>query len=158
MVTGQTSISVSPTQNTTYTITATDAQGHTATAATTVNVVTNTGLQGIKHIIVMLQENRSFDSYFSKLGDYATNVDHIPNYQINAGYDPNIILPLFDGTTGHLFHEPTVRTDNLSPAWDESHFDIDQQSDGTFKMDRFALTSDSVTSARYEGSSRSRAI
>ncbi|MFL6310970.1 MAG: alkaline phosphatase family protein [Terriglobales bacterium] len=140
------SVSVSPTQNTIYTITATDAQGHTATASITVNVVTNGGLQGIKHIIVMLQENRSFDSYFSKLGDYATNVDHIPNYQINAGYDPNVILPLFGGGTGHLFHEPTVRTDNLSPAWNESHFDIDQQTDGTFRMDRFALTSHSVSS------------
>jgi phospholipase C len=140
------SVSVSPTQNTIYTVTATDAQGHTATAAATVNVVTNGGLQGIKHIIVMLQENRSFDSYFSKLGDYATNVDHIPNYQINAGYDPNVILPLFGGGTGHLFHEPTERTDNLSPAWNESHFDVDQQTDGTFKMDRFALTSHSVSS------------
>jgi phospholipase C len=145
------SVSVSPTQNTTYTITATDAQGHTATAAATVNVVTNSGLQGIKHIIVMLQENRSFDSYFSALGAYALNHDGIQNYQINAGYDPTIILPLFDGTTGHLFHEPTVRTDNLSPSWDESHFDIDQQTDGTFKMDRFALTSHSVPSADKKG-------
>jgi phospholipase C len=143
------SVSVSPTQNTIYTITATDAQGHTATAAATVNVVTNSGLQGIKHIIVMLQENRSFDSYFSALGAYASA--KFPGYQINAGYDPNIILPLFDGTTGHLFHEPTVRTDNLSPSWDESHFDIDQQTDGTFKMDRFALTSHSVPSADKKG-------
>ena len=125
------SVSVSPTQNTIYTVTATDAQGHTATASTTVNVVTNGGLQGIKHIIVMLQENRSFDSYFSKLGDYASA--KFPGYQINAGYDPNVILPLFGGGTGHLFHEPTERTDNLSPAWNESHFDIDQQTDGTFR-------------------------
>ncbi len=138
------SVAVSPTANTTYTITATDAQGHTSTSAATVNVVTNSGLQGIKHIIVLLQENRSFDSYFAKLGAYASA--KFPGYQINAGYDPNIILPLFDGTTGHLFHEPTVRTDNLSPSWDESHFDIDQQTDGTFKMDRFALTSHSVSS------------
>ena len=99
----------------------------------------------------MLQENRSFDSYFSALGAYALNHDGIQNYQINAGYDPTIILPLFDGTTGHLFHEPTVRTDNLSPSWDESHFDIDQQTDGTFKMDRFALTSHSVPSADKKG-------
>ncbi|HEV7676083.1 MAG TPA: hypothetical protein VGQ12_16245, partial [Candidatus Angelobacter sp.] len=121
-VTGATgSVAVSPTQNTTYTITALDAQGNATTGSATVNVVTNGGLQGIKHIIVMLQENRSFDSYFAKLGDYATSKG-IANYQINAGYDPNVILPLFGGGTGHLFHEPTVRTDNLSPAWDESHF------------------------------------
>ena len=91
----------------------------------------------------MLQENRSFDSYFSELGAYASA--KFPGYQINAGYDPNVILPLFGGGTGHLFHEPTVRTDNLSPSWDESHFDIDQQTDGSFKMDRFALTSHSVS-------------
>ena len=139
------SVSVSPAQTTTYTITVIDAQGHTTTSAATVSVGINTGLQGIQHIVVMMQENRSFDSYFAKLGDYAASRG-IANYQINAGYDPNILLPLFGGGTGHLFHEPTVRTDNLSPAWDESHFDIDQQSDGTFKMDRFALTSHSVSS------------
>src|ERR1700704_5276004 len=121
------SVPVSPTANTTYTITALDAQGNTSTSSATVNVVTNTGLQGIKHIIVLLQENRSFDSYFSKLGDYASK--KFPGYQINAGYDPNVLLPLFTGGTGHLFHEPSVRTDNLSPAWNESHFDIDQQTD-----------------------------
>src|SRR5438270_136176 len=137
------SVSVSPSQSTTYTITATDGQGNSTTAAATVSVGTNTGLQGIKHIIVILQENRSFDSYFSKLGDYASQ--KFPGYQINAGYDPNVILPLFGGGTGHLFHEPTERTDNLSPAWNESHFDVDQQTDGTFKMDRFALTSHSVS-------------
>jgi phospholipase C len=138
------SVSVSPTQNTTYTITAVDAQGNATTGTATVNVVTNTGLQGIKHIIVMLQENRSFDNYFSKLGDYAAS-HGIANYQINAGYDPNILLPLFNNVgTAHPFHQPTVRTENLSPAWNESHFDIDQQLDGTFKMDRFAMTSHST--------------
>jgi phospholipase C len=137
------SISVSPSADTTYTITATDAQGNSTTAAATVSVGTNTGLQGIKHIIVILQENRSFDSYFSKLGDYAASRG-IANYQINAGYDPNVLLPLSGGGTGHLFHEPTVRTENLSPAWNESHFDIHKQADGTFLMDRFALTTHSV--------------
>ena len=135
---------VSPTANTTYTITATDASGNATTAATTVSVSSGGGnLQTLKHIIVMVQENRSFDNYFSKLGEYATGRLGVP-YQINAGYDPNIVLPLFGGGTGHLFHEPTVRTENLSPSWDESHFDIDKQSDGSFKMDRFALTSHSV--------------
>jgi phospholipase C len=139
------SVKVSPTANTTYTITAADGQGNTTTASATVSVVTNTGLQGIKHIIVLLQENRSFDSYFANLGNYvATKHPEIAGYSINPGYDPNIILPLFGGGTGHLFHEPTTRTENLSPAWNESHFDIDKQSDGTFKMDRFALTTHSV--------------
>lgn len=146
-VTGATgSVKVSPTANTTYTITAADGQGNTTTAAATVSVVTNTGLQGIKHIIVLLQENRSFDSYFANLGNYvATKHPEIANYSINAGYDPNILLPLFQSGTAHPFHEPTTRTENLSPAWNESHFDIDKQADGTFKMDRFAQTTHSVT-------------
>src|SRR5262249_49019874 len=144
-VTGATgSVTVSPTANTTYTITATDSSGNTTTAAATVGVAANAGLQGIKHIIFMLQENRSFDNYFSKLGDYAA-AHGIANYQINAGYDPNVLLPLIGGGTGHPFHQPTVRTENLTPSWNESHFDIDRQSDGTFKMDRFALTTHSVT-------------
>jgi phospholipase C len=137
-------VAVSPSQTTTYTITATDSGGHSTTASTTVTVSTGSGLSTIKHIIFMLQENRSFDSYFSQLGAYAASRG-IANYQINAGYDPNILLPLIGGGTGHLFHEPTERTENLTPAWNESHFDVDQQKDGTFKMDRFALTGNSVT-------------
>lgn len=134
---------VSPSQTTTYTITATDSGGHSTTASTTVTVSTSSGLSTIKHIIFMLQENRSFDSYFGQLQAYASK--EVPGYQINAGYDPNILLPLIGGGTGHPFHEPTERTEDLTPAWNESHFDIDQQSDGTFKMDRFALTTHSVT-------------
>lgn len=137
------SVPVSPTQTTTYNITATDAGGHTATGSTTVTVSTASGLSTIKHIIFMLQENRSFDSYFGQLQAYASQ--KVPGYQINAGFDPNILLPLIGGGTGHPFHEPTERTENLTPSWNESHFDIDQQSDGTFKMDRFALTTHSVT-------------
>lgn len=134
---------VSPTQTTTYTITATDSTGHSTTASTTVTVSTSSGLSTIKHIIFMLQENRSFDNYFGQLQAYASK--KVPGYQINAGYDPTILLPLIGGGTGHPFHEPTDRTENLTPAWNESHFDIDQQSDGTFKMDHFALTTHSVT-------------
>lgn len=134
---------VSPTQNTTYTITAADAAGHTTTSSATVTVSTGgNGLQTIKHIIFMLQENRSFDSYFGQLQAYASK--EVPGYQINSGYDPTLLFPLIGGGTGHLFHEPTVRTDNLTPSWNESHFDIDQQKDGSFKMDRFALTGNSV--------------
>jgi phospholipase C len=143
-------VNVSPAQTTTYTITATDTSGISTTAQATVNVVANTGLAGIKHIIVMLQENRSFDSYFGQLQNYAQNTKGLAGYQINAGYDPNILLPtngsaIGNGPLAHPFHMITERTENLSPAWDESHFDIDQQKDGTFKMDRFAETTHSVT-------------
>lgn len=137
-------MSVSPTQTTTYTLTGTDSGGHTTTAATTVTVSTGgSGLQTIKHIIFMLQENRSFDSYFGQLQAYASQ--KVPGYQINSGYDPNRLMPLISGALAHPFHEPTERTENLTPAWNESHFDVHAQSDGTFKMDQFALTTHSVT-------------
>jgi phospholipase C len=137
-------VSVSPAQTTTYNITGTDSGGHTTTAATTVTVSTGgSGLQTIKHIIFMLQENRSFDSYFGQLQAYASQ--KVPGYQINSGYDPNRLMPLISGALAHPFHEPTERTENLTPSWNESHFDIHQQSDGTFKMDQFALTTRSVT-------------
>ena len=144
-VTGaQGSVTVSPAQTTTYTITATDASGHPATDSATVTVsASGAGLQTIKHIIFMLQENRSFDNYFSNLGAYAASRG-IANYQINAGYNANILLPLISGATAHPFHEPTVRTENLTPSWNESHYDMHQLSNGTFKMDRFALTTHSV--------------
>jgi phospholipase C len=144
-VTSLPSATVSPTQTTTYTITAFDAGGHTTTAEATVTVSTSAGLRTIKHIIFMLQENRSFDSYFGQLQAYASK--KVSGYQINAGYDPNILLPLLpsgSGAKGHLFHEPTTRTENLTPSWNESHFDIDKQKDGSFKMDRFALTTNSI--------------
>jgi phospholipase C len=140
----QGSVTVSPSQTTTYTITALDSAGHPATDSATVTVSTSgAGLQTIKHIIFMLQENRSFDNYFSDLGSYAAGRG-IANYQINAGYDPNILLPLISGAMAHPFHEPTVRTENLTPSWNESHFDMHLLSNGTFKMDRFALTTHSV--------------
>ena len=134
---------VSPSQTTTYTITATDSGGHSTTALTTVTVSTGSGLGTIKHIIFMLQENRSFDSYFGQLQAYASQ--KVPGYQINSGYDPTRLMPLISGALAHPFHEPTERTENLTPAWNESHFDVHQQSDGTFQMDQFAKTTHSVT-------------
>lgn len=144
-VTGaQGSVTVSPAQTTTYTITALDLAGHPATDSATVTVsASGAGLQTIRHIIFMLQENRSFDNYFSDLGAYAAGRG-IANYQINAGYNPNILLPLISGAMAHPFHEPTVRTENLTPSWNESHYAMHQLSNGSFKMDRFALTTHSV--------------
>ena len=63
------SVTVHPTQTTTYTATATDVFGNTQTATATVTVSTG-GITNLNHIIYMLQENRSFDNYFGKLGAY----------------------------------------------------------------------------------------
>lgn len=133
-------VTVNPSQTTTYTITATDASGGTLTATATVTVVV-AGMQNIKHIIFMVQENRSFDNYFSQMNAYRAGKGL--STDVNVA-DNTVKLPTFTGGTASLFHERTVCTENLSPSWDESHYDTDKQADGSYKMDRFMLTTHSV--------------
>jgi phospholipase C len=96
------------------------------------------GLSKLKHIIFTLQENRSFDSYFGMLGPYkaseglANNVD---------GLNLNTTLPNTQGQPVHPFHYQTVCTENLSPAWNEAHVDVNGG-----LMDGFMRTSTSVPS------------
>jgi len=118
---------VNPAATTTYTATATATDGSVITQAATATVSTaNSGV--IKHIFFMLQENRSFDVYFGQLGAYRTNrltQLGISDSQTVNGFDPN--LTLVNSNTGanvKPFHEATVCTENLSPAWDESHHDV----------------------------------
>ena len=60
---------VTPTVTTTYTATATGAGG-TATAPATVTVSSSGSTSAVNHVIFMLQENRSFDTYFGMLNPY----------------------------------------------------------------------------------------
>ena len=124
---------VSPGSATTYVATATDAAGATATASATVTLLGGSaaGLANIKHIIFFIQENRTFDNYFGVLGKYRES-EGLPNDV--DGLDPNIAMYDYYGHEVNPFHQPTVRTDNLSPAWNESHFYANYQN-GNFKMD-----------------------
>jgi phospholipase C len=75
----------------------------------------------------MLQENRSFDMYFGQLGSYRPNrlkgAGITDTYTID-GFNPAITLTNINtGAKVTPFHETTVCTENLSPAWDESHHD-----------------------------------
>src|ERR1044071_693911 len=63
------SVTVTPTQTTTYTLTATGAAGQQGTAQSTVTV-NAISPENIEHVIFMLQENRSFDTYFGMLNPY----------------------------------------------------------------------------------------
>ncbi len=137
------SVTVSPSVTTTYTATATDASGVTRTSSVLLTV--SGGLkQNINHIIFMLQENRSFDSYFSKLGLYkqsrgfTNDIDGIID-------DSTVTLNDLAGQPFHPYHYKTVCTENLSPAWNESHYDAHLDSaTGTYKMDNFMQTTTSV--------------
>ena len=133
------SVVVHPPGLTTYTATATDSSGVTTTAKAVVTV--NGALQkSVNHIIWLIQENRSFDSYFGKLGLYRKNHNPPLPEEIN-GIDNDSAVTLTDlqGNPRHPFHYQTVCTENLTPAWNESHRDVNGG-----KMDGFLLTTNSV--------------
>ena len=115
---------VTPATTTTYTATATDANNDPpVTAQVTVQVGICNGAKQLKHIIFMVQENRSFDSYFGRLGLY--KAAHGFSNDID-GFDPNKGLP-DTATPPNLikpYHFRTVCTEFVTPSWNESHSDV----------------------------------
>jgi phospholipase C len=76
----------------------------------------------INHVIILLQENRSFDHYFGHLADYwAANgyapepFDGEPADASNPGSTA--------GTSVSAYHLTTTCVENPSPSWNESHAD-----------------------------------
>ncbi len=105
-------------------------------------------LASINHIVVMLQENRSFDNYFGKLNDYrvsqglSADVDGLPADASN---------PSFDGTsTVNAFHLLTMCTENSSPSWNESHRDFNRYdpTSTTGLMNGFVYTAANLAQAQ----------
>ena len=86
---------------------------------------TNVSLNAaVNHIVVMVQENRSFDHYFGKLPDYwaangyaSVQFDGLPSTASNPG--ENGAPPV------NVYHLRTVCVQNQSPGWNESHVDRD---------------------------------
>ncbi len=119
------------------TVRATDAAG-SFSSAINVKVTNNAGLSNLRHIIFFVQENRSFDNYFGRLGQYrvskglTNNIDGVP---LNA------VLKNTQGQPVSPFHFQTVCHENLSPFWNETHADVNGG-----LMDGFMLTSTSVPS------------
>src|SRR6266403_5902690 len=78
----------------------------------------------VNHIVIMLQENRSFDHYFGKLNDYRVknglpaDVDGIPANASNSNFDKTANID--------AYHLITACTENPSPSWNESHVDINR--------------------------------
>jgi phospholipase C len=131
------SVEVAPTTTTTYTATASSAAGATKDASVTVNVVDgNAGLQNIKHVIFFMQENRSFDNYFGVLDAYR-KAKGVPGDV--DGLDLTRELKTFSGKTVKPFHQRTVETDVMSPAWNESHFYLHRLPSGEFRMDNWMM-------------------
>ncbi len=167
------SATVQPTTTTTYTATATGAGG-TITQAAVVTVSKTTPGGSLKHIVFMVQENRSFDDYFGMLGPYraqrlqpfgisaaATDVDGLNCTDANCSNITLLTRPDYPKPNApvHPFHFTTACTENLTPSWDESHYDVHltgttwQQTTQpgwvldpmAFKMDNFLQTTSSIT-------------
>jgi len=86
----------------------------------------------INHIVFMLQENRSFDNYFGRLGQFKR--DHnIPGDVEDLPLD--VTLFARSGAPVQPFHFQTVCHENISPSWNQSHFYWDGG-----KMDLFMHT------------------
>src|SRR4051812_2517470 len=91
----------------------------------------------INHIIFMLQENRSFDTYFGDMNAYraslglSTDVDARPANASNPSADGTTVVP--------AFHLQTMCTEDLSPFWNESHiaFNRTDPNSNTPTMDGF---------------------
>ena len=95
------------------------------------------GLSNIRHIIFFVQENRSQDNYFGRMGQYRRDRGFTDSFD-----ELPLDVALAD-KAGHLikpFHFQTVCHENLSPAWNESHYDVNGG-----KMDRFMKTAISST-------------
>ncbi len=111
---------------------AVDSKGSAFSITRGITVTKNAGLSNLRHIIFLVQENRSFDSYFGMLGRYRASkglANAIDGLDLNASQMDQAGVPV------QPFHFQTVCHENLSPFWNESHRDVDAG-----KMDQFMLT------------------
>jgi len=124
-------IAVSPTATTTYTADGTSTGG-TVSATSTVTVIPATSLNAVSHVILMLQENHSFDNYLGMLNPYRKSNgwsvgDDGKEYDID-GIDDKLSTsnPDDEGTAYALYKFRTTCVDDLSSAWLESYGDVDR--------------------------------
>jgi phospholipase C len=121
---------VSPTATATYTATATGTGG-TATAQSTVTVGSSSSSNSVNHVIFLMQENRSFDSYFGMLNPYRVahgwNVGDDGNTYNVDGIDDKLASTSNvddEGTAFSLFHTASSCLDDMSSDWIASYGDV----------------------------------
>lgn len=107
------------------------------------------GIKNINHVSFMFQENRSFDHYFRTLNDYRRSKGLPADVDCGSTAATN---PSFDGTTQIAsYHYQTQCIENVSPAWNETHVQIDR--DYQFKPSSEVTTSNMngfvYTAAKY---------
>ncbi|HEX7288297.1 MAG TPA: alkaline phosphatase family protein [Candidatus Angelobacter sp.] len=90
---------------------------------------TQASLNSIKHIILFMQENRSFDHYLGQLNVYraAHGMPQDVDTWGPAKTPDNVSVPGRDPVAGgagkpiFAFHMKSVCSENLSPSWNETH-------------------------------------
>jgi phospholipase C len=95
-------------------------------------VATSADLTKLKHFVVFIQENRSFDSYFGRMGQYRRDRG------FNDPFDETPVgtsLITLGGRPVQPYHFRTVCNERLSPGWNSSFFNYNFG-----KMDNFAKT------------------
>ena len=106
-------------------------------------------LNSINHIVLFMQENRSFDTYFGQLNAYrAKQTPPLPQdvdtWTSGADKTPaNVSTPSYDPNTGQAgppikaFHMQSACSENLTPSWNETHriWNLFHTGSGVFTMD-----------------------
>jgi len=103
------------------------------TGATTTAPSSPASLQSIDHVVFMLQENRSFDSYFGVLNPYRQSngwtVSEDGNTYAVDGIDDKLSKfanPDDQGQSFNLFKFDSACIDDMSSAWLESYGDVNR--------------------------------
>lgn len=152
--------SVTPAATTTYTATAT-GQGGKATAQTTVTVGPPGTVNSVNHVIFLMQENRTFDTYFGMLNPYrkanSLNVGDDGNTYDVDGIDDKLTTSNVDdeGASFPLFHTITSCLDDMSSSWLESYGDVSRYDFSTGRsmlMDGFVHTAENFALDATAGS------
>jgi phospholipase C len=148
---------VTPTTTTTYTATATGTGG-TAMAQATVAVSTGSSTS-INHVIFMMQENRTFDTYFGMLNPYRQangwNVGDDGNTYNVDGIDDKLATTSNEddeGTSFTLFHTVSSCLDDMSSDWLASYGDVSRYDFSTTRsmlMDGFVHTAENYAKGGY---------
>jgi phospholipase C len=124
----------------TVTVTAINSSGAQYSSSAPVTVAGHSGLANLRHIVVLIQENHSFDNYFGLLQQYRTAKGYADPVD---GLDLNLALLNAAGQAIQPYHLRTMCTEDLGKWWDPLHLDVNN---GT--MDLFLQET-----ARFAGSS-----
>lgn len=142
---------VSPSTTTTYTVAAA-GKGGNASAAITVTVEPGGSVDAIDHVVLMLQENHTFDNYFGMLNPYResngwTKAADGNTYMVDGIADKLSKISNSDdeGTSFPLFPLTSTCVDDETSSWLESYGQVnryDFSSTRSINMDGFVHTAE----------------